>query len=393
MNPTLILLALAAFSQAAPVLVVQAGAHDRSQTPVTIALPTDFPENPTLKGADGKSLPLQISDDGNATFILPELAAGQSAEYELSGLPDAPAETALAEEKENDVSFSVGGKAVTSFIGIATELPRKDIPPIYLRGGYLHPLVSPTGNVVTDDYPANHLHHHGVWTAWTNAVFKGRKTDFWNMGDGRGKVDCTATDYSWSGPVHAGVEAENAYTDLTSGDPVLVLNEVWTVKVFAVSDGEKPYRLLELTSIQNMADDFDLELPEYHYGGIGIRGFGAWDGAENASFLTSEGVTDRDQANGKPAKWISMGGEAEKGRANIAILGSASNFRAPQPLRVHPTEPFVCFAPQVAGAMKIQHGKDYRSQYRLVITDGDADKELLDRLWNDYAEPPVANWK
>ena len=63
-----------------------------------------------------------------------------------------------------------------------------------------------------------------------------------------------------------------------------------------------------------MADAFDLELPEYHYGGLGIRGRGEWDGKENAFFLTSEGVTDRDEANGKPAKWIFMGGGWRAGK-------------------------------------------------------------------------------
>lgn len=393
MKPTLLLLSLAAISQAAPVLKIEAGAHDRIGTPMSVPIPTEFPENPGLKSADGKALPLQISDDGTATFILPELAAGKSASYELVSLPELPPETAIAEEKDGAVAFSVGGKSVGSFIGKATALPRKDIAPIFLRGGYLHPLTTPTGNVVTDDYPANHVHHHGVWTAWTNTVFQGRKTDFWNMGDGLGKVDSNGIDYSWSGPAFAGVEAENVFTDLTSGEPIVALNELWLVKVFATGGGKKPYHLIELTSTQTMADDFDLELPEYHYGGLGIRGRGEWDGKENAFFLTSEGVTERDEANGKPAKWIFMGGAVEGGKAGLVILGSPGNFRAPQPLRVHPTEPFVCFAPQVAGAMTIKHGETYRSQYRFVIVDGAADKELFDRLWSDYAEPPIATWE
>ncbi len=126
---------------------------------------------------------------------------------------------------------------------------------------------------------------------------------------------------------------------------------------------------------------------------LAFGGRGEWDGKDNAFFLTSEGVTNRDKANGKPAKWIYMGGAVEGGKAGLAILCSPENFRAPQPVRVHPTEPFVSFAPQISGAMAIRHGEDYRSQYRFVIMDGEADEELLDRLWNDYAEPPVATWE
>ena len=64
-----------------------------------------------------KTVPLQISDDGTATFILPELSAGRSASYELVSLPDATKDIALAEEKDGGVTFAVGGKAVGSFIG------------------------------------------------------------------------------------------------------------------------------------------------------------------------------------------------------------------------------------------------------------------------------------
>lgn len=388
-----LLLGFTAISHPETLLKIEAGDHDRIQTPVTVPIPADAPENPALKTADGKILPLQLSDDGLATFILPGLAAGKTAGFELLALENPAGDAASAQEKGGDVGFSVAGKPVTTFQGESTELPRKDIDPIFLRGGYLHPLLTPTGTVVTDDYPANHLHHHGVWSAWTNTVFQGRKTDFWNMGEGKGKVDCKGIEYSWSGPVFAGVEAENEFTDLTTGEPIVALNERWTVKIYAVNDANNPYNLVELISEQEMAGDDDLELPEYHYGGLGIRGLGAWDGAENAGFLTSEGITNRDEANSKPARWIAMTGAAGAGKASIAILGHPKNFRAPQPLRVHPSEPFISFAPQVAGPMKISHGKTYRSEYRFVIFDGEPDKELLERLWNDYAEPPAAAWE
>ena len=71
---------------------------------------------------------------------------------------------------------------------------------------------------------------------------------------------------------------------------IVALNERWTVEIYAVSDAENPYNLIEPLSEQQMAGDDDLKLPEYH----GIR---EWDGAENATFLTSEGITNRDEAN------------------------------------------------------------------------------------------------
>ena len=75
--------------------------------------------------------------------------------------------------------------------------------------------------------------------------------------------------------------------------------------------------------------------------------------------------------------------------AGIAILGHPENFRAPQPMRLHPTEPFFCYAPQQLGDMEITPGKPYVSRYRFIVADGPPDKAELDQFWNDYANPPV----
>jgi hypothetical protein len=389
MKPILLLLVLAATAHA-KILKIEAGPHDRANTVVTVPAPDDVPENPGLKSADGKILPLQLSDDGTASFILPELAAGKTAVFDLVAMDKVAEDIALAKENGGDIVLHADKLSVANFVGKQTKLPRNDIPPVFLRGGYLHPLRTPLGNIVTDDYPENHIHHHGIWTAWTSTVFQGRTPDFWNMGDGKGKVDCKGIGFSWSGPVHAGLEAENAYTDLTGGEPVVVLNEIWMVRAFAVS---AKFHLLELAFEHTMAGNDDLKLPEFRYGGLGIRGAKAWDGLGKADFLTSEGLTDRDEANGKPARWIAMSGAAGEGKAGIAILGHPGNFRAPQPIRIHPNEPFISFAPQMAGDMEIAHDKAYRSEYRFVTFDGAPDAKLLDRLWNDYATPPTAAWE
>lgn len=66
MKPTLLLLILAATSHAKTLKIV-AGPYDRANTVVTVPAPDDVPENPGLKPADGKILPLQLSDKGTAT--------------------------------------------------------------------------------------------------------------------------------------------------------------------------------------------------------------------------------------------------------------------------------------------------------------------------------------
>ena len=83
-----------------------------------------------------------------------------------------------------------------------------------------------------------------------------------------------------------------------------------------------------------------------------------------------------------------MGGPVDNQETGIAVLCHPSNFRAPQPFRAHPSEPFLCLAPSQLGDWEIKPGEDYISRYRFVVRDGEPDKDEFNRQWNDYAHPP-----
>ena len=55
-------------------------------------------------------------------------------------------------------------------------------------------------------------------------------------------------------------------------------------------------------------------------------------------------------------------------------------------MRIHPSEPFFCYAPQQGGDMQIAPGKKYVSRYRFIVHDGAPDKALIERIWNEYAQ-------
>jgi hypothetical protein len=74
-------------------------------------------------------------------------------------------------------------------------------------------------------------------------------------------------------------------------------------------------------------------------------------------------------------------------QTGVVILDHPQNFRAPQPMRLNPTEPFFCYAPSQLGDFAIEPGKPYVSRYRFVVFDGAPDASEIDRLWNDYARP------
>jgi hypothetical protein len=57
-------------------------------------------------------------------------------------------------------------------------------------------------------------------------------------------------------------------------------------------------------------------------------------------------------------------------------------------MRINPDDPFFNFAPTQLGPFEIKPGQPYVARYRYVVSDGPPDPKELDRLWNDYANPP-----
>jgi hypothetical protein len=375
-------------------VTVSAGTIDRHHSIVT------FPADPASAGSfqelaadgGGAMLPLEVRPDGTACFILPELKAGQSRTYRIALVKrsEDPKPAMTATQKAGAIVISTAvGKDVLIYRGEKTPLPPK-FEPQYARGGYIEPLLTPAGVRVSDDYPPNHKHHHGVWAPWTHTEFEGRKPDFWNMGGKTGSVEFVEFGKSWGSRVEAGFTAKHCFLDLSAKpEPKTALNETWQVSAYAIGAGQKEppkYNLFDWQSTQTCATDSPLLLPKYYYGGLGFRGSRQWDGADGCTMVTSEGKT-RQNGNETTAKWMAIAGKVDGKPAYVAILCSPGNFRFPQPVRLHPKEPFVCWAPQQAGDMKIEPGKPYVMKYRFVVGDGELDKAQIDRLWEDYANP------
>ena len=369
-------------------VIVSAGDHDRRAVPLRFDLPSGLAavQSLRLQGEDGSTLAVQTEGGGSAYFILPSLAAGEEIRFTLAP-GDAGADQVEARREGETVNLSVDGLPVLSYHGAPTPLPRPDINPVYIRGGYIHPVRSPEGVVVTGDYPPDHVHHHGIWASWTRTLFQGRQVDFWNVADRQGDVLANGLDSVWSGAVHGGFSAAHRYVSLVAGEPVDALNEVWLGRVYNVDGDGRPYWLFDLEVEQATAGDEPLILPTYHYGGVALRGRDDWYGATNAAFLTSEGH-DRIAGNETRARWTHLGGTAEGGERGIAVFSHPDNFRHPEPVRLHPNEPYFSWTPSQLGEWAIAPGEPHRVRYRYLVHDGIVDPAELDRVWADFAQPP-----
>ncbi len=366
-------------------VVVEPASVDRLTQVVSFKLPSDAGRATGLKHSNGTFLPLQVTGS-DAVVMIPEQKAAETLTLVLIQGTEAAA-VVLAKADKGQLNLSVAGKPVLNYQMDREMLPRANIKPEFKRAGYIHPVFSPSGKIVTDDYPSNHVHHHGIWTPWTKTKFQGRAPDFWNMGAKTGAEDFVALDRTWSGPVHGGFEARLKMVDLSAPSPLTVLNETWRVTAYAAGASA---RVFDLELAQMCATNDPLELPKYHYGGFGYRGADAWNGPGDAAlFLTSEGETSRLKGNDTRGRWCYLGGKLDGAIAGTAILGHPSNFRAPQPMRLHPNMPYMSFVPQQLGEFAIEPGKPYVARFRFVATDGAPDRAKIDAFWNGYAQPAV----
>ncbi len=368
---------------------VSSGAFDRDHSVVSFYLPGEIEAGEyNLLGEDGIETILQVDVQNRGWFILDELAAGESKQFVFS------ADQPFTDESDLGVNYLLDEQTITINSGEVHVLsyfhgdnnPPSELDEGYRRGGYIHPVYSPAGVVLTNHLNADlHPHHSGIWSAWTNTEFEGRTPDFWNIHNNSGRVDVEEGSLkSFRGGVFAGFTSKHKFFDLSApGAPEIALNELWDVKVFQSGNG---YHLFDLEVTQTVNSGKPLHLPEYRYGGVGFRGHADWDDPEKHFFLTDEGL-GRD-GHGTRTKWTHIGGYSDGELAGIAILGHPSNFRSPQTVRIHPNEPFFNYAPQQLGPMSIEPGEPYIARYRYITYDGEPDPDLLHHLWNDYAYPP-----
>jgi hypothetical protein len=371
-------------------ITVPAAGSARAGQVMTFPLPADIEQPVIVTDSSGRKLSVQIDDTGLASFVIARQPANTALTFTLAREATAPRNTITTARDGPRLDVSAEGQLLFAYWAGPRPLPDPGIDPAYLRSGFIHPVMSPAGVELTDSYPKDHRHHHGIWSPWTKTEFQGRTPDFWNMGQKKAKVEAERLVRHWSGPVHGGFIARHQFIDLSAPSPIVALHETWEVKAYDLPDAPRPARVFDLVITQTCATNDPLILPEYHYGGLGYRGPEAWNGKDRARFLTSEGITDRVAAHGTRARWCYIGGEVDGRLAGTAILGHPDNFRAPQPMRIHPNEPFFCYAPSQLGQWQISPGEPYVARYRFVAIDGAPDRELLEAYWAGYAQPAVA---
>jgi hypothetical protein len=290
-------------------------------------------------------------------------------------------------------------KGTSNVLNYRTALlyPPANVDTVYKRNGFIHPLWSPSGNVLTRISPPDHYHHFGIWNPWTRVRIGKHVTDFWNLNEKQGTVRFAGINTLNSGPVFGGFSVRQEHIDFQGSKPEdLVMNEVCDVRAWNTDPipGINAY-LIDLVTYLSVAGDSSLVFEAYRYGGgIGIRAIEEWT-KENSAVQTSEGKSRKD-ADGSRARWTDLNGEfKDRGRSGIVFFSHPSNREHPEPMRVwledmnnNRGDVYFEFCPIRFKEWVLDPGKVYRLKYRMLVYDGKIDKSSADRIWNDFAYPP-----
>ncbi len=280
----------------------------------------------------------------------------------------------------------------------AVLYPPAKIDTAYKRSGFIHPLITPSGNILTRVSPPDHYHHVGIWNPWTRVRIGNHVTDFWNLSEKQGTVRFAGINSIVNGPVYGGFSVRQEHIDFQGKMPEeLAINEVWDVRAWNAEPvvGLKAW-LVDLTTFLSVAGDSAIVFEAYRYGGgIGIRANEEWT-KENSSVLTSEGKTRKD-ADGTRARWTDLNGAFKNnGQSGVVFFSHPSNREHPEPMRVWPEnvnnnrgDVYFEFCPIRYKEWVLNPGRVYMLKYRMLVYDGKIDKMIADRIWNDFAYPPV----
>lgn len=253
----------------------------------------------------------------------------------------------------------------------------------FAGSAFFHPLRTPAGFEWTSVQPADHLHHFGLWWPWKFIEVSGKRYNTWEIQEGQGGWQAGPVKTVAAGPDQLAWEFRNTVMIRPQGGaPVPAIHE--TAKVRLAMHGTDGVAL-DLALDQTVADA-PVTIVEYRYSGFSWRGPLSWN-TTNSRMLTSEGL-DREQANGKPARWVFVSGTTPQGSATVLLMSAAAT---PECLRVWDSKaqngnPFVNFNPVTTKPLPLDadHPAVSKRRYRVIAVDRTLDAKAAEAEWRAW---------
>jgi hypothetical protein len=295
-----------------------------------------------------------------------------------------------ASRQNGALIIQAGNKNLLSY-QYETMYPPKGVDTNYKRSGFIHPLWSPRGQVLTRVQPPDHYHHYGIWNPWTHVLYKNDTVDFWNIRDKKGTVRFAGFANVAEGKVFSGFTAKHDHVVFhKDGTEETAIKELQTVRIYQ-PDPKTNYYIADFDIEMECATSNPVLLLEYRYGGFGWRTTEKWDN-KNSEVITSDGKTRKD-ADGSKATWCIVQGAIDNDTAGVVMMSYPANYNHPEPLRIWPEnqynrgDMFANFSPTKDKNWLLEPGKKYRLKYRLLVYNGKYNAEKAAAAWQQFAQP------
>ncbi len=293
--------------------------------------------------------------------------------------------------KDGNLEFRYDKRPVLTY-NITTDEPPTGANPLYRKSGYLHPVYSPAGHVLTDDFPADHYHQHGIFHAWVKTTIGTKEVDFWNQAKGEGTVLHHRLQNRFAGSQTAGFDTELIHIMDPEKGPRTILKELWKIRMHP----HERYNIWQLKSEQSNDSGGDVTINQYHYGGFAFRGRSEWLGTfqQSGCEMRTDHEDSRENGNHKSARWVVISGPVESNegdadhsmpRSGLVIMSHPQNFRSPQKVRLHPNKPYFCFCPVVDEKFVLKQGQTLLLNYLVITFDGQISDQDLQEIWQEYS--------
>ncbi|MBX2873283.1 MAG: PmoA family protein [Saprospiraceae bacterium] len=278
------------------------------------------------------------------------------------------------QRQEEGLLLNEQGKPVLFFQQTAKSLEGK-----YSRANYLHPLYDLDGNELSEDFPADHLHHRGIFWAWHEILVGGKKIgDAWDCdniswdvkkvrGSASGEIATLKTRTYW----------ESTLTE-QDAKPTRIFKEKTRIEVHPSTAF---YRVIDFT-IQ-----LKPLLPGMAIGGsTDTKGYGGFSPRiklpEDLQFWGELGEVKAQRDGIEAGPWIDMLGSFNEGEmSGVAIMMHPQFPDAPQKwiLRESGSMQNAAFPGNQAFALQKKEWLELR--YRMVIHKKEIGKDTISKLY------------
>lgn len=326
-------------------------------------------------------------------------------------VPPASGKMNVGKDRDGNLILRQNGQNIIQYNTKIRQLP-PDTDPSYQRAGYLHPVWSPAGRILTEINPADHLHHYGIWNPWTSILYDGGMYDLWNLIKKQGTVQLDSILGTTAGDLFSDIRVRHDHVifrpgeqqtvatprfslKITPKEETVILHENLGIRAWATGDN---IFMWDFCSDLTPSTDFPVTMKAYRYAGFCFRATADWT-AQNCRMMTSEGKT-RPEIDGTTARWIWIEGTSPEGDSGILFMSHPANPRHPEPLRVWNAKAnkgrgdvMANFSPSKKEDWTLEPGKTYRLRYRVVTYDGRMTSERAEALWQEFAAPPTVTVK